>query len=372
MSGIVLGAKHGIVKPAAVRTFGASWAGGSSTQFTRLGDAASFADPVPAVGSGAGSSPFDTIMPWAGMKEFNVINGQITYERGVDAEFSRSSYDTVVRVPRFWYKTVKSDSEWQVWIANGPASGFNEHPAFEGGDCIYVGRYLTGSGYVSRNGRAPLVSITRAACRTGSRGKGARWDMMNVAVMSALQMLYLVEYADWQTQVIGKGVQDGSSVINVGGTDSMVYHTGRPAGTDGAVSIQYRGIEDLWGNAWQWTDGINFSGTTAYYCLNRSDFGDDKSAGYTQLGYTCCSGDKSFPKTHGLDQNAPWLFLPTSSGGSDATYIPDGWWTNTGWRAFRFGGGYNLGSATGLFARDAGHASSGAYANDGGRLLYFP
>lgn len=372
MSGIVLGAKPTITKPTTVRTFGARWAGGSSTQFTRLGDAASFSDPVPAVGSGSGSSPFDTIMPWSGMKEFNIIDGQVAYERGVNDEFSRSAYDTVVRVPKFWYKTVKDGSAWEVWIANGPATGFVEHPAFEGGDCIYVGRYLAGSGYVSKNGRAPLVNITRAAFRTGARGKGAKWDMMNVAVMSALQMLYLVEYADWQTQVIGKGIQTGSAVINVGGTDSMSYHTGRPSGTDGAVSIQYRGIEDLWGNAWQWTDGINFSGTQAYYCLSRSNFGDDKSTGYTQLGYNCCSGDKGFPKTHGHDANASWLFLPTSVGGSDATYIPDGWWTSTNWRVFLFGGSWTDGSATGLFARIANFASSTASASSGGRLLYFP
>lgn len=372
MSGILLGARPSIVKPATARAYGASWAGGASTQFSRLGEAAGFSDPVPGVGATMGSSPFDEIMPWAGMKEFNIINNEVAYEKDVDAEFSRSAYDTVVRVPKFWYKVQATGSEWQVWIANGPMTGFVEHPAFEGKDCIYVGKYLAGSGYVSKSALSPLVSITRGTFRTNARNKGSKWDMMNVAVMSALQMLYLVEYADWQTQVIGKGVQTGSAVIRVGGTDSMVYHTGRPAGTDGAVSIQYRGIEDLWGNAWQWTDGINFSGTTAYYCLNRSNFGDDKSAGYTQLGYTCCSGDKAFPKTHGLDQNAPWLFLPTSSGGSDATYIPDGWWTSTGWRVFKFGGSCNHGSAAGLFARNANYASSGTSAYYGGRLLYFP
>ena len=372
MSGILLGARPTIVKPATARSYGASWAGGASTQLSRLGEAAGFPDPVPGVGATAGSSPFDEIMPWAGMKEFNIINNEVTYEQGVDAEFSRSAYDTVVRVPKFWYKITATGSEWQVWIANGPMTGFVEHPAFEGRDCIYVGKYLASDGYVSKSAKKPLVNITRATFRTNARNKGSKWDMMNVAVMSALQMLYLVEYADWQTQVIGKGVQTGSAVINVGGTDSVPYHTGRPAGTDGAVSIKYRGIEDLWGNAWQWTDGINFSGTQAYYCLNRSNFGDDKSAGYQQLGYTCCSGDKAYPKTHGLDQNAPWLFLPTSSGGSDATYIPDGWWTSTGWRVFSFGGSYGDGSAAGLFARSANGASSGAYAYAGGRLLYFP
>ena len=373
MSGVLLGARPKIVKPATARAYGVSWAGGPSTQFSRLGEAALFDDPVPGVGATAGSSPFDEIMPWAGMVECNIINDEVAYVKGVDPEFSRSAYDTVVRIPKFWYKIQGTGSEWQLWIANGPMDGFTEHPAFEGKDCIYYGKYLTGEGYVARSAVKPQVNVTRAAMRTNSRNKGAHWDMLNIAAWSAVTMLYLVEYADWNSQaVVGRGYTSGSAVISTGGTDSMAYHTGRPAGTDGGTSIQYRGIEDMWGNAWQWVDGINFSGTQAYYCLNRTQFGDDKSAGYTQLGYSCVSGSEAFPKVHGLDANAPWLFLPTTVGGSNATYIPDGWWTSSGWRVFLVGGSYASGLSAGAFARYANYASSDAYASFGGRLLYIP
>ena len=373
MSGILLGARPDVLKPKTARSYGVSWAGGASTQFSRLGDAAGFADPVPGVGATPGSSPFDDIMPWAGMKEYNVINDVITYEKGVDAAFSRSAYDTVIKIPKFWFKITATGSEWQLHIANGPMTGYVVHPAFEGANEIYVGKYLTGIGYVSRSAVKPQVSITSATHRSNARNKGAHWDGLNIAAWSALTMLYLVEYADWNSQaVIGKGYTSGSAVITCGGTDSMAYHTGRPAGTDGQTSIVYRGVEDLWGNAWQWIDGINFSGTQAYYCINRANFGDDKSAGYSQLGYACVSGDSSYPTAHGLDANAPWLFLPKTVGGSNASYIPDGWWTSTSWRVFKVGGSYNVGLAAGLLARTADTASSYAAADVGGRLLYIP
>ena len=373
MSGILIGAAHNLQKPKTVREYGVSWAVGSSTQLTRLGDAAGFADPSPAVGTGAGSSPFDSIMPWAGMKEYNVIQSQIAYEKGVDPEFSRTAYDVVISIPKFWYKIVTSGSEWQLWIANGPKEGYVEHPAFEGKDVIYYGKYATGSGYISRSGQSPLVSITRATFRTGARNKGAHWDMLNIAAYSAVTMLYLVEYADWNSQaVIGQGYTNGSARVNTGGTNAMSYHTGRAAGTDGQTQIQYRGIEDMWGNVWQWTDGINFSGTQAYYCLTRADFGDDKSTGYTRLGYNCPSGSAAFPKSHGFDANAPWLFLPATVGGSNASYIPDGWWTSTDWRVFLVGGSCVNGLSAGAFARTANSASSNSYANSGGRLLFLP
>lgn len=373
MSGILLGARPNVLKPCIARSYGASWAGGPSTQFSRLDEAVLFDDPVPGVGATPGSSPFDEIMPWAGMKEFNVINDEIAYEKGVDPEFSRSKYDTVVRIPKYWYKISATGSEWQLHIANGPMSGYTEHPAFEGKDYIYYGKYLCGEGYVSRSAVKPQVNIKRSDIRSNARNKGAHWDILNVAAWSAATMLFLVEYADWDSQaVVGRGYTNGSAVINCGGTDSMAYHTGRPAGTDGQTSIVYRGIEDFWGNAWQWVDGINFSGTQAYYCLDRSQFGDDKSAGYSKLSYTCCSGDGAFPKMHGIDATAPWIFLPTTSGGSNASYIPDGWWTSSGWRVFRVGGSYGTGLSAGLLARFANYASSSASAGFGGRLLYIP
>ena len=374
MSGIVLGARQNIQKPKTVRACGATWDGSSTTQFSRLDEAAGFADPTPGVGAENGSSPFDDIMPWAGMKEYNIIDNTIAYEKGVDSEFSRSKYDTVVKIPKFWYKISATGSEWQVHIANCAMDGYVEHPAFEGKDAIYIGKYLAGEGYVSKSAVSPIVSISRPTFRENARGKGSNWDMLNIAAWSAVTMLYLVEYADWDSQsVIGKGYTSGKARINTGGTDSMTYHTGRPEGTDGLTSIQYRGIEDLWGNVTQWVDGINFSGTQAYYCTTRTDFKDDVSDGYSELSYACAAAPNGgYPKAQGLDANAPWIFLPTATGGSTSTYIPDEWYTGAGWTAPNVGGYYAAGLKAGLFSQIASLSPEITRPAFGGRLLFIP
>ena len=359
------------------RIYGVSWNGSSSTVLTRTDDSADFANPVSQIGTSEGSSPFDSLYPWSEMKEYNVINSAISYEKGVDAEFSRTTYDTVVKIPKFWYKVTSEGSTWTCKIANVPYEdgGFQLHPAFNESDEIYIGKYITGGGYVSRSGKSPVTNITRATFRDNARNKGANWDTLNIATYSALMMLYLVEYADWNSQnCVGKGYTNGSAAITTGGTDLMTYHTGRPAGTDELTSIQYRGIEDLWGNAWQFVDGINFNGNIPYYCFNRANFGDDKSTGYFQLGFNVpgTSGSWQLPKSHGVDQNAPWLILPNATGGSDASYIPDGWMSDTGWRIFLVGGYFAAGSRAGLFARVASNASSIAAATLGGRLIFIP
>ena len=72
-----------------------------------------------------------------------------------------------------------------------------------------------------------------------------------------------------------------SSIQNNGGTDSMTYHTGRAAGTDGQTQVQYRHIENPWGNIWEWIDGANFNARKSYVCTNPANYADDTTTNYT-------------------------------------------------------------------------------------------
>lgn len=380
MSGILVGGSPSIKKPKTTQFYGVEWNfSNPSTILARLGDAIGLAEPQPSVGSNTGSSPFDELYPWSEMTECNIINDEIAYMKG-DANFSRTSYDTVVRIPKFWYKVELGTSTMKFYIATGAADGYVLHPAFFRGDgvtrdYIYVGKYNTGAGYVTRSGGAPLVSQTRAVFRSNSAGKGADWWQYDIATYSAIGLLYLIEYADWNSQqMIGRGVVDATAAVNNGATDGMIYHTGRAAGTDGKVSNQYRWIENLWGNVWDFVDGINFNGATPYYCLIPSRFADDTSTNYTGLAYNALdtAGNAAYATKLGVDASSPWLNFPILGGGSDASYIPDVWYSNTGWKILCVGGAWTDASAAGLFARLANYASSNAFTNFGGRLLYLP
>ena len=167
------------------------------------------------------------------------------------------------------------------YIANKEKSGFEKHP----GSGRYVGRYNTDSNSTSCTGKAPLVSITRATARNNAKNKGVCWCEYDYASWCAIGLLYIVEYADWDSQSkIGKGNTSSSAAIPSGGTDSMIFHTGRASGTDGATAVQYRHIENPWGNIHEWIDGVNFSDSTVYVCNDHSKFADDTSTNYTSIG----------------------------------------------------------------------------------------
>ena len=362
-----------------VKVFGVCWNyGAQSTALTRLTKSNDpnglvnvniTTNPAPAVGTGAGSSPFDNYLPWSGMEEYNIINNAVSYKKG-QSGFSRSSYDTVVFIPEYYFRIVNdtTNKKRYYYIADKAKSGFSKHP----GSGKYVGRYNTISGHYSKTGAAPLVNLTRASARSGARGKGSKWSEYDFASWCAVWLLYLVEFSDWDSQSkIGRGyVDSNSSAINSGGTDSMTYHTGRASGTDGKTAVQYRHIENPWGNIFEWIDGVNFSAGTVYVCTTPENYADDTSTNYTNVG-TKVQSD-GYIKALGMSSNMPWAFFPSEVGGSETTYIPDYADCNSGWRVLRVGGGWGNGGNAGLFYFYAYSSSSDSFSSVGARLLFHP
>ena len=358
------------------QVFGVRWNKSSSstalTRLTKTSDPNSHVtenistEPAPAVGTGAGSSPFDSYAPWKDMEEFNIINNAVSHKKG-ESGFSRTSYDTMVYIPEFWFKIVESGNYRYFYIANKAKDGFTKHP----GSGKYVGRYNTVSGNASKSGSAPMNNQTRAQFRSGARGKGSKWSLHDFAAWNAVWLLYLIEFADWNSQAqIGRGNVDSSSLKNTGGTDSMSYHTGRVSGTDGKTQVQYRHIEDPWGNIWEWIDGANFNDRAAYICTNPANYADDTTSNYTAAGVTLCSS--GWIKDLGLSNTFPWAFLPDANGGSETTYIADYVYSSSGWRVLVVGGYWSNGSNAGLFYFDASNSSSYSDGSIGARLLFHP
>lgn len=355
--------------------FGVCWNKTSSTALTRLTTSNDpnnlvtvniTGNPSPAVGTGAGSSPFDAYAPWKDMEEYNIINNAVSHKRG-DAGFSRTSYDTMVYIPEFWFKITESGGKRYFYISSGAKNGFTKHP----GSGKYVARYNTINGYYSKSGAAPLGNMTRGTARTQSKAKGSKWSQYDFASWNAVWLLYLVEFADWDSQAkIGKGNVNGGSIQNNGGTDSMTYHTGRAAGTDGQTQVQYRHIENPWGNIWEWIDGANFSDRKAYICTNKANYADDTTTNYADSGVTLPTS--GWIKDLGMSNNFPWAFLPNTNGGSETTFIPDYVYSSTGWQVLMVGGSYGNGSSAGLLYFYANISSSYTSSDIGARLLYHP
>ena len=152
----------------------------------------------------------------------------------------------------------------------------------------------------------------------------------------------------------------------------MTYHTGTAASSrTSAGGVQYRGIENPWGNVYDWLDGINFNNRAAYICTDPSKYADDTSTNYTAAGLSLPSGGNI--KTLGNCTALPWAFIPTGTGGSGTTYVPDYVNSYSGWCVLCVGGYYwNDAANCGLFFFNGSCNSSSAGSDVGARLLYVP
>lgn len=367
--------------------FGVSWDSSQpSTALTRLTKANDpnklvtvdiTTEPVPAVGTGSGSSPFDNYMPWMGMEEYNIINtsGKVLNKKG-ESGFTRTniSVPVMVKIPEFYYKIEKSGSIFRYYVADGPVDGLSLHP---GSGDNYLARYEAGEassgtlGFIlaSYSGTTPSVSKTRSTFRDYARNMASGFQLRDIAAWCAYDLLYLVEYADWEGQKkIARGLVNNPSVNKTGLTDAMVYHTGRANSSDNSA-VQYRWIENPWGNVREWVDGINFQNRTAYICTDPTKYADDTTANYTSTGVTL-SSTTGWIKGLGLSTDFPWAYLPNEPGGSSTTYIPDYMYSGGGWRVLNVGGSYSKRLNGGQFYFDASNTSSDKNSDLGARLQF--
>lgn len=320
--------------------YGVSWDGTSTTAWTRTDDAAGFTDPVPYVKNATNyGSPFDDISPWKDM-----------------IRVTDSAAGEMVKIPKFYYKITQSGSGMQIQISPDPADGFSVCPAcMDRGDgkgerdYILVGRYHCATRtYRSTSGVKPAASATRSSFRSSIKNLGTGVWMMDFATRFTIWLLYIVEFADWNSQAkIGYGCGNNSETGNMGYTDSMPYHTGttQTSRTTYGLGTQYRNIEGLWDNVRDWIDGCYYNSSGLNIIKNPSSFSD--STGGTAVGVPS-NGYPSAFSVKSVNGTFP-MFIPTAASGSDSTYSCDYWSYSASDPCLVAGGNYSQYLSSGLF-----------------------
>lgn len=319
-----------------VHIYGASWDGTSTTKWSRTDEAAEFTDPVPYVaGASSYGSPFDSLQPWAGMTVSERTGG------------------TMVAIPKFWYKLTQNGRGMTIQIADRAVEGYSVSPAhMDRGDghgerdVVYIGRYHCNGTYKSGTG-SPRANMTRSSARSGIHNLGSTIWQSDFAMRFTVWLLYIVEFCDWNSQAkIGYGCGNDSSLQPMGYTDSMPYHTGttQSSRTTYGCGTQYRNIEGLWDNCYDWCDGCYYNSNGLNIILNPANFSDSSNG--TAVGVP----SDGWPSAFRVKANGDFpVFIPTSASGSDATYSCDYWHVSSSYPCLYVGGNYSHSSNYGLF-----------------------
>ena len=206
-----------------VKQYGVRWNGTSSTKCERLGDAVGLVANAHKGSADSVQNDFDSIYPWSDMKLCNIDADGNILAFADEPSFRRdgTNGDVMVRIPKFYYKREKTaDGYEEWWICAVKLPGYELHPLFmdDGKEVseVFHSAYNASSykdetdsktKLQSITGVQPKVRTTRATFRTYARNKGSAWGIEDLSCIHALQMLYMVEYANTNSQAtLGNGV----------------------------------------------------------------------------------------------------------------------------------------------------------------------
>ena len=295
------------------------------------------------------------------------------FENGTDADIeSGDAGDVMIEIPKFYYKIGRNGNYVEVKIANALMAGFTDY-AFsykgESKDKFYIGAYL---GYKDSNnklrsltGKTVTGNITIGAARTAAQANGAGYEQLSFNKLTALQVLYVVMFKNLNSQAaLGQGYTSASNFRDTGATDEkgMTYGTNTAASADDTV--KFLGIEDFYGNLYQWVDGY-VSGNNIVLVAdgNFNDTGD----GYESHAR---HGSVSYSYIKDVEGDNILAFTPKTGGASTTTYYADyGHIGNSAYVPY-FGGDFGGGAGAGAFRLGCDCSASDAYANFGARLTF--
>lgn len=303
-----------------------------------------------------------------------------SYTTGETADYTGSHGQVMVEIPKFYWRTVEPSSNvYQWWVSPIEFdSNYEVHPAFitEGTtkDFIYMSAFegnVSGSTLRSISGVQPSSGIDVSGgnisdFRSFAQARGSGWQMQTYWATNALQVLYSVEYANFDSQTtIGMGIVEkpiggGNHSENTGATISLGNTSGAASGTDGLVSISYRGVENFWGNINTWVDGLNIRDHEAFVA-NENFESDVFSGSYTSVGNLATSS--------GFVSNIRFPhFLATEVSGSSTSHLHDDYRQNSEDRVALLGGFWNDSFEAGAFFWNLTGRSSTSNRGVGSRL----
>lgn len=295
------------------------------------------------------------------------------FEDGSAADItSGDAGDVMIEIPKTGYKITNANNVLTVQITNDPnKDGFcyKAHTRANEGDRdkLYIGAFL-GSNKANKlrsiSGVAPLNVTTLTDFRTYAKANGAGYDLFAFYPMTLLQCLYLIKYKNLNSQAaLGQGYTTSDDYMpkNTGATVDKGMDYGS---ADAYEQMKFLGIEDFWGNLYQWIDGLVSSGDGN--ALVATDNFNDTGDGYTDAGFVS-NGDGGYLK---VPQGTNELgFMYGQGGGSATTYFSD--YADFGPGCVPcFGGRFGDGSCAGAFLLSVYCSPVDAVDSLGGRLMF--
>lgn len=324
---------------------------------------------------------FFGIYPYLASSEIDVKINPNNYKQYLDGtaieEEKLAASNVMIYFPRMGLKITLDETletpELTISITNNPYDNAFSYKAFNNAMPAYpkpgfsIGAY---KGFVvdgklrSMSGKEPTTFDKMDSFRNFAHANGTGYELTGFYQMTYIQAMYILKYKSLDSQaILGQGFTsvENTFATTTGATDEKGLTYGSQ---DKKEQMKLFGIEDLWGNTWDYLDGIISKEDRGLYTAS-SNF-DAAHTFYTkagEIGETDVDGYVS--ACHG---NNDLGFLPKEQKGSATTYFCDYSCVYPN-RIATYGGDFVDYSKVGVFRIYVNYKTDYAEASIGARLM---
>ena len=200
------------------------------------------------------------------VKKLDNTDGTL-YADGTSAatDIATQGKDVFLRLPNFHYKVVTTATDkFNVMVAIGGTPTGDGWKSWSDQQllgvyeavCSDTGDNTTG-GLYSRSGATPTVSVSQANFKQKARNRGTGFHVVTYEWHCIMALLYYMQYGPTSTNcqaLIGAGTSSYPKVA--GGTNSLGMEDTVAGGNGDSGSINFLGVENWWGDIYEWVDNI--------------------------------------------------------------------------------------------------------------------
>jgi hypothetical protein len=276
--------------------------------------------------------------------------------------FYTQAVEVSAAVWRIGFADYKVDESWVEWTEHDILGAYEaaSTTAFDGSTLETAN---SGAGYLrSISGVASLASVSQANFKTKARNRSANFSLVRWEHQNIMAFLFYAIYGNTNAQAIcGSGTNTNTK--NTGLTNALGM-TDTNSVNGNQSSINFFGLDNWWGNKYEWVDNVAIDGYTWTIA--------DRNSGLTRVvtGQVSPVDTWVYPQRMVVGANLDLIPYPTQTGGDDHHGFCDGiYMTGTSGRVVLRSYCY-ASSPGGVACANADIGSSSTHAYLGSRLAF--
>lgn len=288
------------------------------------------------------------------------------YHDGTSATLTTAGTDVMLKLPEFYWQCVQTATDvFKIGLAYGgnPGNGWKKWE----GDKALLGAYEAynnSSKVYSCSGQISTGNVSQAEFKIYARNRGTGYSIVTWEWHCMMAMLYYCQYGHTNSQMkIGAGMSSYDKISGLSNSLGMTDTWGNKDYTQGTGNdgpINFWGIENWWGNKYEWIDNIVVNARS--WVITPMDGSASRTAG---------TGGSSNGFSSKMILGEHFDMIPTAVSGSETTGYCDYYYqSSSGSRVVRRSS-YVSSTSGGVACADADVDSSYAGSDAGSRLAFY-